>query len=161
MTPAVLNVQGGYAPAAPPHATTLAGGSRVPLKGDHALALRATLHYRIVEADGERGPYKVSTVGYLYALDDADGREVLAYHWHPKGRSHEARPHLHLGAGAAVGHAGVAAAHLPTERIALESLLRCALTDLGVEPLRPDWRRVLDDAQKAFESWRTWPTPRP
>jgi hypothetical protein len=161
VSPAVLNVRGGYAPAETPHAVTLAGGRRAALKGDSGLALRATLHYRIVEADGERGPYKVSTVGYLYALDDADGREILAYHWHPSGRSDEARPHLHLGAGAEVGHTGVASAHLPTERIALEGLLRCAISDMRAEPLRDDWRRVLDEAQAAFETWRTWPTSRP
>ncbi len=157
VTPAVLNVHGGYHLADVPHVVTLGDGEPVRLRGP--LALRATQHYRIVKASGEHGPYKISTAGYLYALDDEQGREVLAYHWHPEGRGEEARPHLHLGDGAAVGHERIACAHLPTERISLEALLRCAIADLGVEPLRSDWRDVLDRTQAIFETWRTWPAP--
>jgi hypothetical protein len=43
--------------------------------------------------------------------------------------------------------------------VALESLLRCAIAELGVEPLREDWREVLDASERHFEEWRTWPSP--
>jgi hypothetical protein len=155
----VLDLHGGYHPSEAPHALTLGAEEPVRLRGAGELALSVTLHYRIVEASGARGPWKVSTVGYLYALDDAEGREILGYHWHPHGRGEITRPHLHLGAGAMVGREHLPSAHLPTGRVALEALLRCAIADLGVEPLRSDWRDVLDAAEAGFETWRTWPSP--
>jgi hypothetical protein len=61
--------------------------------------------YAIVRAEGERGPWKVRTEAYYYALHDPDARELVAYHWHPDVPGPDAgrRPHLHLGAGAEVG----------------------------------------------------------
>ena len=159
VTPAVLDVHGGYHVAEAPHALTLGVEAPVQMRGPGELALRVTHHYRIIEAEGARGPWKASSVGYLYALDDAQSREVLAYHWHPEGRGGKAHPHLHLGEGALIGHERLKGAHLATGRVALESLLRCAIAELGVEPLREDWREVLDASERRFEEWRTWPSP--
>jgi hypothetical protein len=159
VTREVLDVHGGYHPAASPHALTLGAEEPARLQGPGELALSVTLHYRIVEAPGARGPWKVSTAGYLYAVDDAEGREVLAYHWHPHGRRDVTAPHLHLGAGAMVGRERLVDAHLPTGRVALEALIRCAIAELDVEPLRSDWHEVLDAAEAGFEAWRTWPNP--
>jgi hypothetical protein len=58
-----------------------------------------------------------------------------------------------------MGHERLKGAHLATGRVALESLLRCAIAELGVEPLREDWRKVLDASERRFEEWRTWPSP--
>lgn len=156
----MLDVHGGYHVTDAPHSLTLGSDEPVRLPGGGGLRLSISHHYRVVKAEGRRGPWKVSSAAYLYALDDGDGHELLAYHWHPEWRSAIARPHLHLGAGAMVGHKGVAEAHLETGRVAIESLLRCAIAELGAEPLRDDWRQVLDDAQAAFEKWRTWPSAR-
>jgi hypothetical protein len=85
----------------------------------------------------------VRIAGYQYALYDADDREILAYHWHPEGSSHVTAPHLHLGAGAEVGRRDLASALPPTGQITLEDVLRFAITDLGVRPLRRDWSEIL------------------
>jgi hypothetical protein len=82
---------------------------------------------------------------------------VFSYQWHPGGRSPVTWPHLHLGAGAEVGRTELASAHLPTGRVSIEEVLRLAITELGVEPLRDDWREVLERTQAAYETWRTWP----
>jgi hypothetical protein len=87
----------------------------------------------------------VLTTGYLYQLR-AGERELLAYHWHPRGLSPHTDPHMHLGAAAELGFADLGTAHLPTGRIGLEHVLRLAIRDLGVEPRRGDWREVLGDA---------------
>jgi hypothetical protein len=79
------------------------------------------------------------------ALDDADGREVLSFQWHPGGRSPVTWPHLHLGAGAEVGRAELTSAHLPTGRVAIEEVLGLAISELGVEPLRGDERARSSD----------------
>jgi hypothetical protein len=148
---------GGYHVADEPHALTLGRGLPVRLRGEGRLSLTFDHHYRIVEDPGPRGPYKCSTTSYLYGLDDSDGREVLSYQWHPSGRSPVTWPHLHLGAGAAVGRLELARAHLPTGRVSIEEVLRLAISELGVEPLREDWREVLERTQQAYETSRTWP----
>ncbi|MBI4579704.1 MAG: hypothetical protein HY718_08385 [Planctomycetes bacterium] len=153
VTDAVVNIGGGYHPADEPHALTLGDGSPVRLRGDPPLALSVILHYRIVRATGQRGLWRVQAIGYLYALEDPDGREVLAYHWHPLGHSAVLHPHLHLGAGARVGFPRLSDAHLPTGWVALEAVLRLAVADLGVEPRRADWDEVLRRTQKALEQW--------
>jgi hypothetical protein len=156
VTQAVLTVGGGYYPSEKPHGATVNDGLPVPLKGEGGLSLIAMLQYRVVEATGERGPWKVSTVAYNYEFvrQSEDGEErILAYHWHPDGGSSVKGPHLHV-----LDPAGpLRKAHLPTGRVALEEVLRVAISELGVKWLRSDWRRVLNKSQKAFEDWRTWP----
>jgi hypothetical protein len=82
--------------------------------------------YEIVEAEGERGPWKCSTQWYQYSLNDAEGREIVAYHWHPAGESNVTRPHAHLGVGARVDHPQLLKAHLPTNRVSIEDFLLSA-----------------------------------
>jgi hypothetical protein len=154
----VLQVSG-YHVADVPHAVTLGRGLPVRLGGDSRLSLTVTHNYRIIEDPGPRGPYKCSTTSYVYALDDDQSKEVISYQWHPSGRSHVTWPHLHLGAGAHVERHDLSAAHLPTGRISIEEMLRLAIDELGVEPLRADWRDVMDTSQVAHEKWRTWPQP--
>lgn len=136
-----------------PVAVRLVDGGRLGLAIRH--------HYTVVEAAGQRGPWKVTSVGYLYAIEDAAGRELVAYHWHPVGSSTFAAPHLHLGAPltgavrAGNGH-GLAAAHLPSGRVALESVILLMVAELGVRATRPDWQVVLARNLEKFERWRTW-----
>jgi hypothetical protein len=66
---------------------------------------------------------------------------LSAYHWHPAGRSPIVLPHLHLGGD--VARPKFTTVHLPTGRIALEEVLRFAITELDVRPLRGDWATVL------------------
>lgn len=158
VTDAVLNVAGGYHPASEPHAATLAGGLPVPLASSGGLLLAVTIHYRIVEAEGPRGPWKVVAAAYSYRLLATDEKESLAYHWHPAGRSSTTWPHLHLGP-AGGGTGALLKAHLPTGRVALEEVLRLAVDHFGVTPSRRDWENVLAGTQESFEQWRTWPQP--
>lgn len=134
------------------HVLLLNRGQPATLKG--GLALTLVQRYEIVEAAGERGPWKVSTRAYHYTLDNKDGRELLAYHWHPRTYP---RPHLHLGTAAEIGWQALMKVHLPTNRIAVEDFLRVAIEELGVTPLREDWREVLGESLEVFEEWRTWP----
>lgn len=159
LTPTVLNVSGGYYVADRPHALTLGDGDPVALSGEHHLALSVAQNYRLVEFEGPRGPWKVQTTAYFYELRRGD-RELLVYHWHPRGASPYIKPHLHIGPGAEVGFAPLQGAHVPTGRIALEEVLRLAITEFGARPRREDWDEVLERTQAGYEAWRTWPTPR-
>lgn len=78
---------------------------------------------------------------YAYEIQHAAGSMILAYHWHPAGVSPITFPHLHLG-GVLAG-IDLSKAHLPTGHVSLQGILRFAVADLGVAPLRADWQAIL------------------
>jgi hypothetical protein len=121
-------------------------GESVPLRSPVGLGLRVRLRGRVGPVEDDPGRWQVRIVAYQYALLDREGREYLAYHWHPEGSSHVAEPHLHLGPAAQVGVPALAAAHLPTGPVALTALVHLAIDGLGARPLRADWPVVLDRA---------------
>lgn len=150
VTADVLTVgRGGYAPA--PFAHLLQLPSRpVRLAGEVRIALTVNHWYHVVHDAGARRQWRVHTAGYLYALDNWDGREIIAYHWHPIGPSHVTTPHLHLGAGAGTLRRDLAQSHLPTGPIPLMDVLRLAIEAFAVRPLRPDWSEVLERTRSAL-----------
>lgn len=103
--------------------------------------------YFVVESSASAArDWRVRTVGYAYSLLRHDDREILAYHWHPDGRSHVTTAHLHLGAGAEVGWPGMRKTHLPTGPVMVPDLIELTIGS-GVRPRRSDWRSVLDGAR--------------
>lgn len=82
---------------------------------------------------------------------------MLAYHWHPDANSPVTVPHVHLGS-IVLKRDGVIdhKSHLPTGRVPLQQVLRLAITDFDVKPLRPDWSEVLDETEAAFGQERSW-----
>ena len=153
VTKAIL-VASGYDPADKPHAVALNNGNPVSLRVKPPLFFTVLIQYKIVEAKGELGPWKVSTVAYIYAVQDKQRRELFAYHWHPQETPQYHYPHLHIGGGIAGGF--FEKLHLPTRRISLEEVLRLLITQLKVKPLKRDWEKVLRETQEAHERFRTW-----
>ena len=97
----------------------------------------------VMDADLPRSErWQARTVGYQYRLEDAGGRETVAYHWHPQGRSHVAVPHLHLGAGLGTILAEMTEAHLQTGMVTPVALLAIAVENFGVVPRRADWAAI-------------------
>lgn len=157
VSPEVFTVRGGYYPSATPHALTL-GNSPALLGRDRRFALKVVQHYRIIEHEGARGPWKVRTVAYYYTVEKAGGpgQEMFGYHWHPNERTAITFPHFHLYQAAGAMRDDVRKAHFPTGRIAFEDMLRLVITQFGVIPLRDNWETILDQTQRAFEDWQTW-----
>ena len=112
------------------------------------------MQYRVTKAEGVRGPWKVSTAAYFYALHDAEQRELMAFHWHPETEGQKG-PHLHLYDASDIIDL-LAKVHLPTGRIALEQFLRFLIVELDVKPLRDDWEKVLRQTQTKHEQFRSW-----
>ena len=160
VTREVVSVKGGYHVSVTPHAL-LFQNNPVVLGHDKRFALKLIQQYRIVEDAEPRGPWKVSTVAYYYTVVTAESstapsQEVFGYHWHPQERNTVTYPHLHLYQGAGTLRHNLFDAHLPTARIAIEDVVRCVITQLGVVPLREDWEAILAETQGAFQQWRTW-----
>jgi hypothetical protein len=96
----------------------------------------------------------VSVVRYTYALTTVDGKEVLAFHWAPDLPIHPAFPHLHVGAinldpNSPIRPGTFHKMHIPTGHITVEAVIRLAITELNVRPLRPDWEQVLERTEQA------------
>lgn len=134
----------GYRPTEEPYSGSLSRGLPVPLGRGSELSLKMAQRYRIVPEAGPDGGWIVWIVGYIYALMDAVGAEFVAYQWDPRGRSPVTWPHLHLGPSLGPVPRRFMRAHLPTGPVALQDVIRVAITDLGVAPRRPDWESVLE-----------------
>ena len=114
----------------------------MPLSGSSRFQL-ALRQYFTADYSAKSSTWQIQINSYFYDLLDSDGREVLAYHWHPRGNSPITTPHLHPEQGAQVGRPEVRDAHLPTGDVSMEAILRVLIEEMGVRPLRPDWDSVL------------------
>ena len=125
--------------------------------GRSGLELRARMYYAIIDEPREEyGPIRITTRGYDYSIRATDGRAVLDFHWHPLGRSHETRPHLHIGSMQLRDDAVLAnKQHVLTGRVTFESVIR-QLIDMGVEPQLGDWSRRLDEGEGPHVLYRSW-----
>jgi hypothetical protein len=121
----------------------------VRLAGERELRLRASLRYVIQREEPRQGSWVADVAGYEYELQDVFTQRILAYHWHPLGRSTITSPHLHTRQTIPIDLTRV---HLPTGDVPLTAVLRLAIAELGVRPLRPDWANVLDDAERAIQA---------
>lgn len=149
----MISHKGGYRVNGEYALTVAKKNDKFPLPGGR-FYLSVLMNYTIVEATGPRGPYKVKTTAYFYSLEEDGGKEILTYQWHPKGVCKF--PHIHLGSSSKLGLKTLNKLHLPTGRIALEQVLRLAVEELGVKPVKTDWSIILSEAQGLFEQWRTW-----
>lgn len=141
VTPSVINAEI-YQLAPAPHSLVINDGEPVLLSGPSRLQL-ALRQYFVAVDSAQTSAWQIEVSSYFYELLDSDGREVLAYHWHPRGNSPVATPHLHLEQGANVGRPEVRDAHLPTGEVSLNAIFRVLIEEMGVQPRRPDWDSVL------------------
>ncbi len=87
------------------------------------------------------GAWSGRVEGYIYSLrfDEDPVTECFAWHWHPTSRSDT---HLHVNAAHSIG-GDLSRLHVPTGWTALQDVLRFAIIELGVLPLRADWSSIL------------------
>jgi hypothetical protein len=143
------------------HTLTWAGSQPVPVQGPggEIVTLDLAIQYEIVHIpdDRDRGPYKVSTRGYMHAVQTIDGGEVIAFHWHPAGNSNVRETHMHVGSTQLIPDGVLSRKHhIPAPRMSVEGVLRFCIEQLRVEPLREDWSPTLADSEDLFHMWATW-----
>ncbi|MEO7837042.1 MAG: hypothetical protein ABIS21_05320 [Acidimicrobiales bacterium] len=131
------------------HSLTIAGSGPIRLR-DCPLFLAVGLRYDIIKtADPSKGPFKVRTRAYDYALRDEDGKTLASYHWHPLGQSTYTAPHLH--------HPPMfPRIHWPCQRTSLEEMVRLCIVEFGATPARDDWEEVLLVNESTFRLYRSW-----
>jgi hypothetical protein len=78
---------------------------------------------------------------YQYSLADDEGREIVAYHWHPPLGIDG--PHLHLSAAAGSLRPELQTAHLPTGYVPFADIVLMLIRDFNVKA-RQDYRSVLE-----------------
>lgn len=152
VTPAVLLGRTHHT-AKSPHLLTIAGEDGVRLGRRGTFSLSAAIWYDIVP--GRKADlWAVDAVGYEYRLRAGGGTDILTYHWHPVGRSPVGYPHLHVGG--RTSPVDLSKAHSPTGYVSLSAVVRLVIclviSDLGVAPLRPDWRDVLETAERELDA---------
>ena len=141
VTPSVV-VTEFYHPLVVPIPVTINYGEPVSLRGPSRFQFALRQSFIAVDS-GQNSSWRVGVRSFSYEIHDSEGREVLLYHWHPRGNSPVVTPHLHLEQGAQVGRTEVRDAHLPTGDVSLNSLLRVLIEEMGVQPQRPDWDSIL------------------
>lgn len=125
--------------------------------GKSDVELRARMKYKIIE-DGRDGygPFRVTTRGYDYSVRKIDGTAVIDYHWHPTGKSHELRPHIHIGSAQLRPDSILSnKQHLLCGRVTFEAVIR-NLVHQGVPPRSDDWSDLLDLCEAPHLLHRTW-----
>ena len=109
--------------------------------------------------------YRVQALSYTYAFTtmvEEHELEILTFQWKRQRTSDDPYPSGHLHVGAAVlakptviRPDGFHKAHIPTKRLSFESVVRFAITDLGVKPQRKKWQGLLAASEAAFEEHQT------
>jgi hypothetical protein len=140
-------------------------GQAVPLRrsGQRSpLLFEMTQGYLVVQEPEARDVlrFRLSVTYYQYRIMANDGREIVAFHWHP-GRGGVNSPHLHVGSLLidSIRHdlgRRFSALHLPTSRISIEQVIEALITQFDVTPLRADWQSILNAGKATFERSRTW-----
>jgi hypothetical protein len=155
-------LSGGYRTDQPNVLTFLntPSGATVRLRSDHVQAagrgfIEFTFGHNYILTETNTG-WVAHTTGYEYALQLENGREIVAYHYDPRGASRVKTPHLHVRG--LTAPLPLSRAHFPTGRVAIEEVIRFALMALGVRPRLPEgrWQALLIETERVFTGNRTW-----
>lgn len=135
--------------------------------GFPSIRLRIRQSCQIVEtlATGRQSA-KVRTIAYSYDILDREGRELLAYHWHPRTVG-PLFSHLHISSrigtlpvGRNVRPVALGEMHLPTSHVPFGAVVRLLITEFQIAPRRGDWEATLT-AGEATLATKQSPSQRP
>jgi hypothetical protein len=150
---------GGRHPADEPHSVALNRGQLSRLRSDPPLALLLSINYKIVEAEGDRGPWRTTTTKYEYAIHKWKDpqRELIAFHWHPSDRVDW--PHVHLKWEILREDAPLPRRKLRirTHRVSIENVFQMLVSEMGCEPISTrDWETTLAETEARFRQYQSW-----
>lgn len=130
------------------HRLTLRRADAVRLRASVRLDFFLSQTFRINPITADNCHWDVEVSGYNYTFEvqrpHMAPHELIAFHWHPDHNQRVRFPHVHLGYGAGELRHGLDKAHIPTGRLTIADIVRFAITELGVEPMRGDWAEILE-----------------
>jgi hypothetical protein len=133
------------------HTIALNNMAPTALRGAIPISISIALEFRILKRRETLDPFTVARTKYFYVLATPTGQEVLAFHWAPDaiGQGEVTFPHVHVGRAVVTDATQVLPrtfhkVHIPTGFVTIGSVIRLAIVEFGVRPLRPDWQAVLD-----------------
>jgi len=121
---------------------------------DGRLFLRSTLQFSYVDDLRFKGERKASTHFYAHTVGESDRLRPQLYSWE-WASSEPTYPHLHLRRSDPAFH-GLGKLHIPTGRVFYEDVLRFLIAEHEVEPVRDDWRDVLNESFRRVSSFASW-----
>lgn len=136
-------------------------GMRVAATGPYShLRLLVVLEFKVIrcEEDEVRGPYRCTSVGYIFELQDASNTEIVSYHWHPTHRaSPVTKPHAHVGDKYVEQMARL---HIPTPRVTVEEFVEVCIDQFGAATRMEEdaWRERLGESLDRHRQYREWGT---
>ena len=128
---------------------------RLRLASRAAIGFFAGETFRIRRADvPTHEPFIVEPIGYAYQFSTPnDFRELFAFHWTPEaaGAGERRFPHVHLRSSfvadtGPLNRETFGKLHFPTGQLTAADIVRFAITELNVVPLRPDWAAIIEGA---------------
>lgn len=111
------------------------------------------------EIEDPRTSGTVTTKYYLYSVADANGKDLLGFHFHPDLTEDPVLyPHIHTYAKQDPRFLSLELQrkHIPSGRVALEDVIRWLISEMNVKPRRKDWDDVLTKAKARFLEIRSW-----
>jgi hypothetical protein len=107
----------------------------------------------------ETGAWRMRTMEYSYTLWESTAdralKPLIQWHFHPESGSTD-RPHLHVRAADEMWGMTTRKLHIPSDRVAFESVVRFVVDELGVSPRHADWEKRVDEALGRFVAYRSW-----
>ena len=135
------------------YAVLLRNFEPVPLRAPSPLRISIAQTIRIVADQRPRSVsgFRAEMIQYFFGFSTLDGREILGYHWTPDAVADNTVtfPHLHIGRAIIGGQAAIRPrdlhkAHIPTGNVSVPAMVRLAIVEFGVFPLRPNWAEILE-----------------
>jgi hypothetical protein len=135
-------------------------GDPVRLRRDDGTAVYFRALQRFEPRQIDLTNWRMHTLEYKYEVwepqPDRTNKPVIEWHWHPNPVTSENMDyHVHVRATEAICGVASRRLHIPSERVAFESVVRFIMKDLHVRPRHDDWERRVDDALAAFQKYRT------
>jgi hypothetical protein len=139
-----------------PHTLTFVGNPPVAFLDPVGVSLSFSQKYQII-GDASTESYRVRTRGYMYHVNNEHGEEIFAYHWHPDIAGGKIKfPHLHFRKGALIKREELTKTHMPSGRVAIESLVEYLIDEFGVRARVSDYRKLLERNRNRFEAFKNW-----
>jgi hypothetical protein len=112
---------------------------------------------KVIPDDKQEGCWRVKTLAYEYNIERWDDhQEIVCFHWEGA-ESANPNPHIHIGFAATDESLPIGPKHhIPSGRVAIEDVVRFAIEEVGVQPVKGTWHSIVESAKGLFAKHKNW-----